>query len=625
MKNKAVSRSKAGTLEHVSASTFWSTALNLPLLKSDIEPMTLRVRSTPPGDIIPCLGYHYKLLTRVIEEYFGSRSDAKRTLPHRKIILSNKIPYPDHAEEIIVDGQVIGHLIYNLRHGERRWKFRPLYALVNKMLEEKTGYYAILDLPKLSRGYVVKETTIVSKQLPENNDEYIALGTANGRFFGVGVQLRNGRIFVLKSWVRRPYSFHELDPSLQDAVKHNEPALSNLEEEAIKFVQELSTKHRKPVVVSFSGGKDSLATLNIAIKALGPERVVVLFNDTGIEFPESVEYVHRVADTLGVQLLVASAGDAFWRGTNVFGPPARDYRWCCKVTKLAPIAKMLKEKFPEGALSLVGQRKYESAARALSPRVWRNAWLPNVIAASPIHEWSALAVWFYIYRERLPINKLYFMGFDRLGCWLCPAVELGEISLLEKWKPELSQKWKQVLEAYAAKKALGKEWVDFGLWRWVSPPKDILRLVTLKALPTTRDTASYIASSSDNLIQIVVEKAKPGMSLYKLQNLLKTNQHLKNAVVGFSFGENEVVVRTVRPLTAGELAELEKLALRSYNCVECLECANWCPNNAISLDPQGGILIDEKCVGCGLCNLKCPLAEYVHKLRERERLSKAAV
>ncbi|MEM1632129.1 MAG: phosphoadenosine phosphosulfate reductase family protein [Thermofilum sp.] len=614
---QAASRSKADVMKHVSAETFWSAALNLPLLRSDLDSLALRVRVTPPGDVIPCIGYHYKLLSRVIEEYFGSRSEAWRTLPRRKVILSNKVPYPDHAEEIIVDGQVVGHLVFSLRRGEKRWRFRPLYALVNKMLEEKSGYYAVVDLPKLSRGYTVKEGVIVSRKLPEDSDEYVALGTVNGRFLGVGVRLRGGRIFVLKSWVRRPYSFHDANPSLREAVERNEAALRDLEEEAVRFVQELSSKYRRPVVVSFSGGKDSLATLNIAVKALGPEKVTVLFNDTGIEFPETIEYVYRVADALGVELLVASAGDSFWRAVEVFGPPARDYRWCCKVTKLAPIARVLKEKFPGGVLSLVGQRKYESAARALSPRVWRNVWLPNVVAASPIHEWSALAVWFYIYRERLPINKLYFMGFDRLGCWLCPAIELGELDILERWKPGLSQKWKRYLESYAEKSGSGEEWINFGLWRWISPPKDILRFVEQKNLPASRDSASRIESVSGTTVRIILKNAKTEVSLFKLQNLLKTSPRLKEIVTSLSLGESGLTVITSRPLRNEELAELERVLLRAYNCVECLECANWCPSKAISPDPRGGIIVGGQCTGCGLCNSKCPLAEYVQRIRER--------
>lgn len=624
--SRAASRNKADALRRVSAETFWSTELNLPLLRGDLGTLALRIRATPPGDIIPCVGYHYRLLSRVIEEYFGSPGEAWRTLPRRKIVLSNKVPYPDHAEEVIVDGLVVGHLVFSLRRNERRWRFRPLYALVHRMLEEKTGYYALVDLPKLSRGYTVKESVIVSRNLPEDNDEYIALGTANGRFLGVGVRLRGGRIFVLKSWTRRPYSFQEADPSLLEAVKRNDVALRDLEDEAIRFVQELSSKYRRPVVVSFSGGKDSLVTLNIAVKALGPERVTVLFNDTGIEFPETIEYVYRVADTLGVELVVASAGDSFWKAVEVFGPPARDYRWCCKVTKLAPIARVLKERFPEGVLSLVGQRKYESAARALSPRVWRNLWLPNVVAASPIHDWTALAVWFYIYREKLPVNKLYFMGFDRLGCWLCPAVELGEVDILEKWKPELSQKWRLYLESYAARSGIsGEEWISFGLWRWISPPKDILRLLEGKNLPaTTRDAASIIESVSGTTVQITLKNTRVKADPQKLQNLLKTSPRMKGLIVGASQREYGLTVVASRPLDAEELAELERVLLRAYNCVECLECANWCPSKAISHDPHGGISIGEHCVGCGLCNSKCPLAEYIQRVRARHGLSTGA-
>jgi len=84
----------------------------------------------------------------------------------------------------------------------------------------------------------------------------------------------------------------------------------------------------RPLLVSFSGGKDSLVALHLTLK-LGLDPIVV-FNDTGLELPETVETVYRTVERYGLRLEVASAGDAFWRAVEFFGPPAKDYRWCCK-------------------------------------------------------------------------------------------------------------------------------------------------------------------------------------------------------------------------------------------------------------------------------------------------------
>jgi phosphoadenosine phosphosulfate reductase len=126
--------------------------------------------------------------------------------------------------------------------------------------------------------------------------------------------------------------------------------------------------------------------------------------------------VRKVAESLGLELLTGDADDGFWRGLEVFGLPSRDYRWCCKITKLIPTARLYKKEFPEGCLSFVGQRALESRSRARSGSVWRNHWIPRSISASPIND-CMLTVWLYLlYRCAFnPVNKAYFHGFDRIG------------------------------------------------------------------------------------------------------------------------------------------------------------------------------------------------------------------
>ena len=74
----------------------------------------------------------------------------------------------------------------------------------------------------------------------------------------------------------------------------------------------------------------------------------VYFNDTGLEPPETYKNLEAIREKYGVEVIVGAAGDRFWRAMKLFGPPARDYRWCCKVIKLGPTTEALKAKFPPG-------------------------------------------------------------------------------------------------------------------------------------------------------------------------------------------------------------------------------------------------------------------------------------
>jgi phosphoadenosine phosphosulfate reductase len=69
-------------------------------------------------------------------------------------------------------------------------------------------------------------------------------------------------------------------------------------------------------------------------------------------------------------------------------------------------------------------------------------------------------------REKAPYNKLYEKGFDRIGCFMCPAMEMGEIYKIKNEFPELWEKWENILKEYAKKHNLGEEWIKKGLWRW---------------------------------------------------------------------------------------------------------------------------------------------------------------
>lgn len=599
-------------LKKISAQLWWSPHKNVPVLEGSREKTLLKVKATPPVDVRPIFGFSYKNVYRVIEEYFGSSFSS--IIPKRRIVLGNKVQYPDYGEEIIIDGQVVGHIIYDL--SEKRWRFRPLYISVYRMVKEKAGYYAITSLPKIVRGYEIHGSDIISSNIPEG-DEYIAVASKDLNYLGIGVKSRRNRIYVLKNWRRKPYAYLEGNPTWRDVISENLDRLVRLEEEAIAFIRKTYEKYRLPVFVSFSGGKDSLVTLYLVERALGRDFLVV-FNNTGIEFPETVEYVRRIVRREGLRLLVADAGDKFWRGVRIMGPPARDFRWCCKVTKFAPLSRELKKVYPEGALSFVGIRKYESSQRAKSSRVWQNKWLPKIIAATPILDWTSLDIWLYILWKRLLPNKLYYYGFDRIGCWLCPASEMGEFELAKRVNPQIYKKWEDLLEEYKAKKGYPDEWLKYGLWRWIEPPKDILRHLGKKEkFYQEHRGANITVTTEGERFKLIVKKSVAPLVEEKFLNVSKTASLDRTQVNIEKISENElaILVNDKRKLEA-----VARVSIRAYHCSECLECANWCPRNAISLDKAlGGIRIaEDKCISCNLCNIKCPIAEYTLKLIRME-------
>src|SRR6056297_282776 len=94
----------------------WCLSCNLPVLGKECScgERTKHVPVTPPGDIRPAFQYEIDLINRLSEEQFG----APLIIGERLVVL-NKSPYDDRMEEVVVDGEVIGTIRYELEY--LRW------------------------------------------------------------------------------------------------------------------------------------------------------------------------------------------------------------------------------------------------------------------------------------------------------------------------------------------------------------------------------------------------------------------------------------------------------------------------------------------------------------------------
>ncbi len=183
-----------------------------------------------------------------------------------------------------------------------------------------------------------------------------------------------------------------------------------------RFLDSLGKPDR--VVVSFSGGKDSLVVLDLTVKHYGAEHVEAIYVDTGVDFPLTRDYVKLVEEKLGVT--IHSAYAPVKEQLGIKGLPSKDNRWCT-LLKTRAFKEKLREITgrDEKILVIVGDRDTESETRSRKPPVRRRKWY---LEAAPIKQWSTLMVQLYIKMYKLPPNPLYEAGFYRLGCYVCPAL-----------------------------------------------------------------------------------------------------------------------------------------------------------------------------------------------------------
>ncbi|RLE52865.1 MAG: hypothetical protein DRJ26_04150 [Candidatus Methanomethylicota archaeon] len=618
----------------IKADLKWCRNCNIPLLSPKCDlcgDVGGKIHASPPLDARPAFERDIQRIRKSIAEEFDDWKIAFMLIPKRKVVLLNKITYVDQADEVIVDGWTIGHCYYDPI--KSRWRFKPVAEGCARIIEFNRGYWAQIKNSKVNLWEKIPISDIKRGEIPQEDGKFTAIANRAGSSIAVAVR-EGDYLKVIKVW--RPQKSHRKDikSTIDDAINGNRSQITRMEKRAIAFIREVKERIGKPTVVSFSGGKDSLATLLLTLEALGS--IPIMFNDTGIEMPETVNYVKQVADEYELKLIEASAGDAFWKSFEVYGPPARDYRWCCKICKLVPIATTMKKQFPNGSLNLVGQRRYESIARSRSPSVWKNKWVPGVIGASPIMDWTALHVWLYLMWKKAKANPLYHIGFDRIGCWLCPSCEIAEFKLVEEIHPSLWSKWERKLSSWAKSKGFPEEWVKYGFWRWQKIPGDQLKLANKIGLQISIN--EYKLQRAPTKI-LKVKGFEPCAGSYTIEGILDTNIDIKKvsaiapiigevkaqtnlALVVIKSEKGEAIINSTGRISVTSnnensaeslFSEALKIISRSLYCTLCGSCINTCPTGAISLNKIPKVNI-KKCIRCGKCQEACPASSYIGKL-----------
>ncbi|RLF17167.1 MAG: phosphoadenosine phosphosulfate reductase [Thermoprotei archaeon] len=599
---------------------FWDIEHNVPLLERPEEGEYIVVKATPPRDVRPLMGLDVEITINAIISELKDNNVVKVLLPPNEVALLNKVPYVDAGDEIIVEGRIVGHRFYDPIR--REWRFKPLYEGVARMVNDEIGSFAIVNLPKLTRGFTVHRGDIIKAHFEYEKGRFVAVSTKNGKYHAVAKIVRGRRLHVIKAWKARDPRYINKSSSINDVIKANEHRLNVLVSKAKLIIRDALERHNAVPVISFSGGKDSLVVLDIACKELGIDNVI--FNDTGLELPETIRAVEQAADHYGVDILIASANDSFFKALPIMGPPARDYRWCCKICKLRPIAKLYRTTFRGQVMSIVGQRKLESFARAFAPIVSRSLWIPENIVVAPINEWTALDVWLYIFRKKLRPNVLYMKGLDRIGCWLCPACELAEYEIVKKLHPDLWNSWESYLRKWAKKHGIPQAWVDYGGWRWLSIPGDFKRLmeqlkVNVKSFDIPRyDLNLHPLEVKENKIQLIINNFDPKRFLRFVPILSKNFKSMNNSIVVFindlklEVSKDIITISSLRgSIPQEDLYIILSVILRSHLCVACGLCELWCPNSAITLKGNMPYVDMDKCTSCQICNERCFISQKI--------------
>ena len=214
--------------------------------------------------------------------------------------------------------------------------------------------------------------------------------------------------------------------------------LDALESEAVHIIREVAGEFERPVIL-FSGGKDSMLLVHLAVKAFAPAAVpfAVLHVDTGHNFPEVLDFRDRVVARHGLRLHVASVQEYIDAGTLRERPDGTR-----NPLQTVPLTEAIQRHRFDAVLG--GGRRDEEKARAKErvfslrdefsqwdprrqrPELWQlynGRHAPGEhVRVFPLSNWTELDVWQYIARERVELPSIYFAHerevFLRNGMWL---------------------------------------------------------------------------------------------------------------------------------------------------------------------------------------------------------------
>lgn len=256
--------------------------------------------------------------------------------------------------------------------------------------------------------------------------------------------------------------------------------------EVIRLASKMSLKYYdKPVLVCYSGGKDSDVLLDVVKRAGVPFEAI--HSLTTVDAPPTVQHIKKVFRELQADGVKADIVYPEFKGerTTMWRlieqkklPPTRTVRYCCSV---------LKETATPNRLVLLGVRRSESSRRAMRKefevrglqiadairydlehvaenveisenygeafdcQIITRAKGQKDIICNPVVYWTDTDIWEYAEKYHVEMNPLYSLGFRRVGCVGCPLAGVVDREKQFEMFPQYKQSYIKAFDRMMAK------------------------------------------------------------------------------------------------------------------------------------------------------------------------------
>ena len=469
-----------------------------------------------------------------------------------------------------------------------------------------------------------KPNELLKKSVWASNNRYYVEGKSIPISNSLYQSVDTDKIADLLQQNKSENSYEYFEKHMATFVMANRDRLNYLIDEAHSFIRNAASKFpEERIVVSFSGGKDSTVTADLAVKALSNPSLVHIFGDTTLEFPSTIEYAHRFRDAHPDAIFQIAKNDEqnFYDVCEDIGPPARMMRWCCSMFKTGPITRVINSLYrSQQILTFYGIRKSESVSRSKYNRIEDNADAVKIqqqTVASPIFFWKDIDIWLYLIAENVDFNDAYRLGYDRVGCWCCPNNNQRAQFLSKIYMPEQSKKWREFLIGFAKK--IGKPdpetYVDSGKWKarqggnGLASANDVKIRFTNCTAEDHAKIYRLVRAFDDELVGMFVPfgRVAPELGKKLLREVIVLDHRTNVPILSLQpFNQDgydyAVKVRTMNVADHDELQRMVGYQIRKFNaCRKCLKCESLCRVGAITINNFGYYIDPQKCVHCKTC------------------------
>lgn len=257
-------------------------------------------------------------------------------------------------------------------------------------------------------------------------------------------------------------------------------------------------RYGKPLLITYSGGKDSQVLVALAERS-GIDFEVVNSHTTA-DAPETVYFIREQFRQMEGRGINCTIEKPRYKGkpTSMWSlipqkmmPPTRLVRYCCAVLKEntgrdrfiatgVRWAESTRRKNNRGVMELMHR---DPAKRIIlmedndeKRQLFETCNLKSKMTVNPIVDWSDDDVWDYTHSEHLPVNPLYCEGYKRVGCIGCPMAGGGRQHEFMRW-PKYEELYVAAFERMLeARRAKGKpcDWqTGRDVFRWWMEDKNV--------------------------------------------------------------------------------------------------------------------------------------------------------